>query len=90
MKSQHRPYLIANDELQVIEEELRNCKDYYQTIEDLSIFIMLSLGKYPSKKKIKSIVLERIKSSKLFPAKGIEYQRYTAQLEDISDCFIGI
>lgn len=87
MKAPHRPYLITDEELQQIEEELKRCKDDYPTIEDLSIFIMLTFKKYPSRQTIKRIVLERIKGYKLVPVKGIDDQRYAAQLEDIKEYY---
>lgn len=85
MKAPHRPYLITDEEVQQIEEELKRCKDDNPTIEDLSIFIMLTFKKYPSRQTIKRIVLERIKGYKLVPVKGIDDQRYAAQLEDIKE-----
>lgn len=79
----HRPFILLDEEIEKIKEELERTKDDFPTIDDISFFIMQNFSKCPSRSTIKRTIKERIKGFKIVKVKGIEDNRYDCKYEDI-------
>ena len=83
----HRPFILLEDEIQLIKEELERTKDDYPTIDDITFFIMENFNKCPSRSTVKRAIKDRIQGFKIVKVKGIEDNRYDCKFDDIKDFY---
>ena len=60
----HKPFILLEDEIQKIKEELERTKDDYPTIDDITFFIIESINKCPSRSTVKKILKIKFRDSR--------------------------
>lgn len=87
MQAPHRPYCITSAEIEQIEKQIKDRKDDYLTLEDISDYIRDAFHKYPSKTTLWRIIHQRIGGYKIIKGRPVEAARFDSSYESVEEYY---